>query len=328
MSYAARLWKWGASAERRLDLQAVLDEIRPAVAWARERDPDLHVRLCAAISPYWSYAGVLSELAHELRRALESNAGSAAERAWIITILAKCAQLRRADEDSGQLTDQAISAWRSVDDERERALGLGPLSWVIRWEMGRNDESIATAREALAILRRSDDRRLILRGLVFLAHALADAEDVLGAEAVLAEADELARGDPVWELAAIHADCEHYRGDEVRAIELYADSLAWTSTTGESHQMMMDMRCLVLCLSSLGQGEPALEIQELLELEEERTGRVGGAAYYSKWFEDAVVAAREQVTADVAHGAAQRARQVPVTDRAAHAIKVARDIQN
>lgn len=328
VSYAARLWKWGASAERRLDLQAVLDEIRPAVAWARERDPDLHVRLCAAISPYWSYAGVLSELAHELRRALESNAGSAAERAWIITILAKCAQLRRADEDSGQLTDQAISAWRSVDDERERALGLGPLSWVIRWEMGRNDESIATAREALAILRRSDDRRLILRGLVFLAHALADAEDVLGAEAVLAEADELARGDPVWELAAIHADCEHYRGDEVRAIELYADSLAWTSTTGESHQMMMDMRCLVLCLSSLGQGEPALEIQELLELEEERTGRVGGAAYYSKWFEDAVVAAREQVTADVAHGAAQRARQVPVTDRAAHAIRVARDIQN
>ena len=153
-------------------------------------------------------------------------------------------------------------------------------------------------------------------------------QDVPGTEALLAEADELAREDPVWELAAIHADCAHYRGDELRAIELYADSLSWTSTTGESHQMMMDMRCLVLSLSSLGQGEPALEIQELLELEEERTGRVGGAPFYSKWFEDAVLAAREQVTADAADGAAQRARQVPVTDRAAHAIRVARGIQN
>jgi predicted ATPase/class 3 adenylate cyclase len=328
VAYAARLWKWGASAEQRLDLQAVLDEIRPAVAWARERDPELHVRICAAISSHWVYAGVLSEVADELRRALESKSGSAAERAWIIMILAKCAQLRHTHENSGQLTDQAVAAWRSVDDERERALGLGPLSWVIRWEVGRNDESIAIARESLAILRRSGDRRLILRGLVFLAHALADVQDVPNTEAVLAEADELARGDPVWELEAIHADCEHYRGDDLRALERYADSLEWTSTTGESHQMMMDMRSLVLCLSGLGQGEPALEIQELVELEEERTGRVGDAPFYSKWFGDAVAAAREQVTADAARSAAQRARQVPVTDRAAHAIRVARDIQN
>jgi len=54
----------------------VLDEIRPAVAWARERDPELHVRICAAISSHWVYAGVLSEVADELRRALESKSGS------------------------------------------------------------------------------------------------------------------------------------------------------------------------------------------------------------------------------------------------------------
>ena len=92
---AGRLWKWGATAEQRLALQSIADEIRPAVAWVRERDPDLHVRMCAAISSFWVYGGVLSELAHELGRALASNAGSATERASIITILAKCAQLRR-----------------------------------------------------------------------------------------------------------------------------------------------------------------------------------------------------------------------------------------
>jgi predicted ATPase/class 3 adenylate cyclase len=328
VAYAARLWKWGASAERRLDLQAVLDEIRPAVAWARERDPELHVRICAAISSYWVYAGVLSELADELRRALESESGSEAERASMITILAKCAQLRHTDEDSGKLTDQAIAAWRSVDDERERALGLGPLSWVLRWEPGRAEEAIAAAREALAVLRRTDDRLLILRGLVFLAHALADTLDVPATEAVLVEADELAGGDPIWELAAIHADCESYRGDDVRALELYSESLSWTSTTGESHQMLMDLRCHVMCLARLGHGEPALEIQELVRLEEERTGRIGDSPIYVQWFTDAVAVARDLVTPAIAQSAVERARAVPVTDRAAHAIGLARDIQN
>ena len=196
-------------------------------------------------------------------------------------------------------------------------------------EEGRYDESIAAARESLAILRRSGDRRLILRGLVFLAHALADTQDVSSTEAVLAEADELADGDPVWELAAIHADCEHHRGDWLRALELYAESLSWSSTTGESHQMIMDMRCLAMSLSHLGHGEPALETQELVRLEEERTGRVRESPDYAKWFNEALGAAHELVTPAVAERAFERARAVPVTERAVHAIELAtRSVQN
>ena len=38
LAHAARLWKWGATDEDRLGLLAVLDEVRPAVAWARDHD--------------------------------------------------------------------------------------------------------------------------------------------------------------------------------------------------------------------------------------------------------------------------------------------------
>ena len=90
------------------------------------------------------------------------------------------------------------------------------------------------ADDALAVLRRTGDRRLILRGLVFLAHAHADAQDVDALKGVLKEADELADGDPVWELAAIHGDCEAYTGDERAVLARYVESLAWTQVNRRS----------------------------------------------------------------------------------------------
>ena len=39
LAHAARLWKWGATAEQRSGLLAVSHEIRPALAWARAVRP-------------------------------------------------------------------------------------------------------------------------------------------------------------------------------------------------------------------------------------------------------------------------------------------------
>ncbi len=209
-----------------------------------------------------------------------------------------------------------------MDDDQERALGAGPMSWVVRWD-ARYKEATELARESLEILRRSGDRMLILRGLVFLAHALADAEEVDATEAVLAEAEELAGGDPVWELAAIRGDCADYRGDAAAAVELYAKSLSWTSTTGESHQRLMDLRCLARSLSQLGDGEAALEVFELVRLEEERTGRVGDLPTSVVWVVDARAAAEELVSPEAAQRARALAREVPADRRAEYAIELA-----
>jgi hypothetical protein len=271
------------------------------------------------------YGGVLSEVTEELDRARGCGAGSAAERAWLLTALAKCAQLQSVQLDAGGLADQALAEWRAVDDEVERALGLGWLSWVVRWE-ARYEEAITMADESLTVLRRTGDRRLILRGLVFLAHAYADSQDVEHTEAVLREADELADGDPVWELAAIHGDCEWIKGNDHAALARYGESLAWTSTTGESHQMLMDMGCIVPSLARLGYGEAALEVFELLRLERQRTGRPGDLPMAMVWLLDAGTAAHDQVGPEAAQRAAARAHEVPVTNRAAHTIEVANGV--
>lgn len=322
-SHAARLVKWGASDEQRAELLAVASEIRSAVAWAREHEPQLHVRICAALASYWVYGGgVLSEVTTELERARASGAGSAAERAWLLTALAKCAQLTSVDYDAGAVADQALGEWAAVDDELERALGLDYLSWVVRWET-HYDDAIALAAESLTVLRRTDDRRLLLRGLVFLANAYADAQDVKSAEAILAEAEELADGDPVWELAAIRGDCEHYKRNDISALAWWAESLTWTSTTGESHQMLMDINCIVMSLARLGADEAALDVFELLRLERARTGRPSDIKDCKIWEQETVTAARKQVDQETAQRAIARARAVPVTRRATHVIQLA-----
>jgi predicted ATPase len=324
VAYEAR-WEWGAIREQGTALLGLGDEIRPAVAWARAHDPELHVRMCAVLCSYWAYRGVLSEVTGELEEAWESGTGTAADRAWILTMLAKYAQLRGDQQTSGRLADRLLAQWGYVDDEIERAHGLVAVSWVLSWE-SRLEEGISTAREALAIYRRTGDSRLILRGLAELAQALADAQDAPGAEAALAEAEQLAGGDPSGVLMAMHGDCALIRGDNVAATKRYADSLAWSSTSGESHQALQDMAGMAVSLAHLGEGEAALEVHELRRLEGQRTGRVSDLISLGAWLRDAVKIARESTDAETAERAAARARSVPAARRADRAIEIARAI--
>ena len=85
--------------------------------------------------------------------------------------------------------------------------------------------------------------------------------------------------------------------------------------------MLMDMTCIVLALARLGRGEDALEVAEQVRLERERTGRAGDLPTSQVWIQEALTAARTQVDQEAAQRAVVRAREVPVTSRAAHAIE-------
>jgi predicted ATPase len=321
LAYPARLWKWGATDEQRAAVLAVRLEIRPAVAWAREHDSPLHVRLCSALASYWVYRGVISEIADEFQQALESDTGSANERARCLTMLAQCVRLQSRGEQALDLVARAYDAWQQVDDTVDRALGYCDLSWIYRWA-GRLTEAVSMCEEALAILRRTVDRRLILRALVFLAHAYADLEDVDSAERVLAEADELAGDDPAWELDAVRGDCALYRGENTRAIELYARSLAWTGHRGESHQMLMDLRCLGICLGRAGHADAALELIELVRLQEEQTGRAGNISAAAGMLQDSRARSLKQAGPDAEEAATNRAHAVPASLRVQRALEL------
>lgn len=330
VAYAARLWKEGATDEQMVALQAVEAEIRPAVAWAREHNPSLHVRICAGTAVFWLYRNVISETKQELERAIDSGAGTPAERARCLTIQAQCLRFAGDDHEALVHTERAYEAWQQVDDELERALGYGDMSWVYGW-IGRLREAVKMDEEALAILRRVGDRRLILRGLTMLAHSAADLGDVQRTEQILVEADDLG-AEPYWCLETVRGDCARHRGDMTGAITAYATSLAWSHQNGEEHQTLMDLRLLGVCLGRAGHAEAALETIELIHLHEERTGRAGSRSEVVAWLHESRTAALGLAGPGAEDEAAARARAVPaalrvqrVLDLSEHALSTTGD---
>jgi len=308
VAYTARLWKEGATDVQLAALHAIEAEIRPAVAWAREHDPALHVRICAGAAVFWIYRGVIAEVVDELERAIDSGAGTPAERARCLTIQAQCLRFRDEVDRAVAHAEQAYLAYQRVDDEIERALGYGDLSWVYQW-IGRVEESIELAEQALAILRRTGERPLILRGLIMLAHAL-DPQQVERVEPLLDEMDDLG-AEPYWCVDSLRGDCAMYRGDMTGAITAFARSLEWCHQNGEEHQTVMDLRCLGVCLGRGGHAEAALETLELIRLHEEHTGRAGRRSPLVEWLQESHAAALHLAGPVAEAEACARARAVP-----------------
>jgi predicted ATPase/class 3 adenylate cyclase len=318
----AQLWKWGATEAQRVALLSVALEIRPAVAWAAHNDPALQVRLSAALAPYLVYRGVISETSEVLDQARASEAGTPAQRAWVVTLLAKCEQMQGNGARADTLSGEALDLWNQVPDDIERAVGFADLSWVLRWGQ-RFDDARRLMEQSLSSLRGSGDRRLILRGLVFMAHALADMADVPATLAVVDEAAALAGEDQVWELDAIRGDCALVGGEPSRAIRFYAKSLAWTSESGEAHQMLMDLRSLTLSLAQAGHAEPSLEMGEITRLIELETGRVGVPPELAADLGSALGSARETAGETACLAAITRARELEPGQRVVRALELA-----
>jgi predicted ATPase len=321
VAHDAQLWKWGATEAQRKALLAVAAEVRPAVTWATGHDAALQVRLGARLAPYLVYRGVISETREILDQARSCGAGTTAERAWVVTLLAKCEQMQDGGARAEVLTEEARGLWDQVDDPQERAIGLTNLSWVLRWSE-RHDEALDLMHDSLPILRVSEDLRLLLRGLVFMAHTLADMHNVPATMEVVDEAAALADDDRLWELDAIRADCALYLGQFERAVELYAKSLAWASDSGESHQTLMDLRSLTVSLARAGRHEAALEMSEITRQIELETGRRGAPPELIKDLAGARADVQQALDEPTAAAAVERARRLEPGQRIVRALQL------
>ncbi len=142
--------------------------------------------------------------------------------------------------------------------------------------------------------------------------------------AVLDEAGALAAGDSTFELDAIRGDWAYFSGDYAEAIDYYARSLAWTSRSGESHQVVVDMRALELGLARAGCPEAALEINELARLHEAEVGRQGVAPQLVGEIEAAVSTCHAMLGADAVAGINARARDTSPELRIDRALSITR----
>ncbi|HEU0115887.1 MAG TPA: tetratricopeptide repeat protein, partial [Thermomicrobiales bacterium] len=255
---------WAAASEALLNrFEAEHDNLRAALAWAIERDPEMALRLASGMSYFWAKRDFWSEGRSWLERALA--AGGAAESA------ARAAALGRAGAMAGDQGDFAL-ARRQLEASLAMAERLGEAATAARAERGLGivasdqsefDRAAALFSGALARFRALGDRPGIARCLNDLGLVAGRQGDQDRAVAFQEEALPIARalGDD-WLVCVILGNLggSYYdRGDDARGEALSEEALDLARRLGDAFGAADNLYNLGNCLLRRGEPRAALE---------------------------------------------------------------------
>ncbi|HEX8152212.1 MAG TPA: BTAD domain-containing putative transcriptional regulator, partial [Thermoanaerobaculia bacterium] len=137
-------------------LDAEHDNVRAALSWSLEREPDaVALPLVALFRWYWYYRILWSEGLRWLTRALErSSPALSRDRAATLAGAGTMAAYT-ADVAAGRaLLEEAEAMWRTLGDERELALTLSALAQLLA-NAGELDAASARAAESVSLARKA-----------------------------------------------------------------------------------------------------------------------------------------------------------------------------
>jgi predicted ATPase/class 3 adenylate cyclase len=303
------------------------DDLRAALEWRAEDDPESALALAAALGWFWLSHSHLAEGKRRLEDALARFDGAGRKRARALTWAGALAGWVGDVEGGDAKLREGVALWRELDDEREVAAALDLLGWSLFHfvSAGRDEESLEAFEESLAIWRRLGDRPGELRALVGVCQLLVALGEVDRAEPLSLELLELSRGrDLRSEHFAHHfvADCALIRGDCALAEERYRESLRAALPLGDVVETSFEVQGVGMALA--GQGDRALGI---------RLAAAGAAvwaylgvqisiAFWDALLDRYIGTAREELGAD-GDAAWEEGRQLPFDDAVALALQSA-----
>ncbi|MCA9758133.1 MAG: tetratricopeptide repeat protein [Candidatus Eisenbacteria bacterium] len=226
------------------------DNLRSALSYLVEHDPDAGLRLATALGRFWAVRGHWKEGRRLLRRAIEAqphgDAGEAMAKAicWAGT-------LARMDGDiaaAKPLFERSLGMAKEVEDRRTMATALSNLGHLCHMQ---GDYTVARQRyeECLVIRRELDDLHDIATSLTSLGSVLDALGNSTEAERIFEENLAITRriGDlPLVSTALVNLGrVASYRGDYRKARELSDEALRITKEIG-------DRRLLAQALQSRG----------------------------------------------------------------------------
>jgi predicted ATPase/DNA-binding SARP family transcriptional activator len=135
-------------------LDAEHDNVRAAMSWSLEHEPDaIALPLAAQFRWYWYYRILWSEGLRWLTRAIERSSSALSPDRGATLAGAGAMAGYTGDLSSGRKwLEEAESMWRTLGDDRELALTLSALSQVLA-NAGELDAATARARESVALAR-------------------------------------------------------------------------------------------------------------------------------------------------------------------------------
>ena len=220
---------------RRLELEH--DNMRAALTWSLEQDPELALGLVGTLWRFWYARGHLSEGRRWLEAALALDVSQPTQiRAQALLGTGAIAQAQGDRDRAGTILAEGLTLFREHDDAAGMSTALNLLGLVAR-DDGEPLRAIGLHEEALALARAAGDSWRITFSLNLLGPALQRQDEHARAASLLEEGLRIARsrGDR-WGTAEALSNLGHVaqrRGDSDRASALYTESLALYRELGD-----------------------------------------------------------------------------------------------
>ncbi len=231
-----------------------LDNIRAALDWLADRDPERGLRLAAYTGWAWLMLSHLREGRSELEAALEPGGGDAWARALALAWAGQCAAYMGDSEIGLRQATEALELFRSLGDRLEEARTLGLRAWA-NFFGGNLESAREDAEESLALHRSLGDTLEITSAIATLAQILVAEGDVDAVEPLAREALETTRelGSVRIEHFAHHflGDCALIRGDSAGAAPHYRRSLETAVEIGDRVEIFTELQGVAMSLAGL-----------------------------------------------------------------------------
>ena len=225
------------------------DNLRAALDWRTENDPDGALELAGALGWFWRSHSHLAEG----RRRLSNASGARG-----LTAAGALAGQQGNAAEGRRLLEAGVSLWREQSDERELSSALDVLGWMLFFNDD-NADALRAFTESLELQRGLGDRTGQTRALTGVCQVLVAQGEVERTEELSHELLDLARrdDDPRSEHFALHylADCSLIRGDFERAGERYRESLVSVVALGDVLETTFEVQGVAMAAS--GRGEHA-----------------------------------------------------------------------
>jgi predicted ATPase/class 3 adenylate cyclase len=252
--------RFEAEAEWSARLEQDQDDLRAALDWLLEKDPDGALELAGALGWFWLSRGLVREGTGRLSAALAASGTSGATRARARTASgALVARLHDAAEGIAEL-DEAVALWRELGDPDELAAALDSLGWPLVYDAGDDARALEAFEESLELRRELGDEAGATRALVGIAQVLVAMGETERAETISLDLLERAVGDPRTEHFAYHflADCALIRGDPAAAGARYRESLRAALPLGDVVETSFEVQGVAMSEAGAGDHRRAL----------------------------------------------------------------------
>lgn len=286
--------RFDAEAEWSARLERDHDDLRAALDWLSEADPDRALELAGALGWFWLSRGLLQEGRGRLAAALAASRMTGRPRARALTSSGALVA-RHGDAAAGIAElDAAVAMWRELGDLDELASALDSLGWPLVYDANDNARALEAFEESLELRREIGDAAGVTRALVGTAQVLVAIGETERAEAIANDLLDRAAGDARTEHFAYHflADCALIRGDPEEAGTRYRQSLRAALPLGDVVETSFEVQGVAMSEAGAGHPRRALVLAGSVEALWESLGLSISIAFWDALLERYLAPAR------------------------------------